>query len=84
MQDGALMRHRQEPVNPVYGKLDRGLLRFRRFWDSRLLDRTLWAGDNIHSNGLRAGIRWEDRPVLDESPQVLDDGDHLQIGDLAT
>jgi hypothetical protein len=61
-QDTAVMLHRQEPVSPAYLKADRMLLKFRRFWDSRLLDRTLWEGDNIHSNGLRAGIQWPDAP----------------------
>lgn len=62
LQDSSVMINRREPVNPAYGKLDRGLVRFRRFWDSRLEDRSLWAGDEIHSNGLRAGIRWPDAP----------------------
>lgn len=62
VQDCAVMIHRQEPAKPVYDRLDRGLVRFRRFWDSRLEDRSLWEGDGIHSNGLRAGIRWDDAP----------------------
>ena len=61
VQDISVMRYRQEPPNPVYGKLDRGLVRFRRFWDNRILDRSLHAGDNLHSNGARAGIRWEEQ-----------------------
>jgi nitrite reductase/ring-hydroxylating ferredoxin subunit len=62
LQDASVMINRQEPVNPAYGKLDRGLIRFRRFWDSRIEDRSLWEGDGIHSNGLRGGIRWANAP----------------------
>jgi phenylpropionate dioxygenase-like ring-hydroxylating dioxygenase large terminal subunit len=65
MQDSAIMIHRQEPPNPCYSRPDRCLIKFRRLWDSRLDDRSLWEGDNIHSNGLRAGIRWPDAPVGD-------------------
>jgi hypothetical protein len=68
VQDCAIMRHRQEPESPVYGRLDRGLLRYRRFWDSRIEDRTLWAGDAVHSYGLRAGIRWDD---TDRAPAAI-------------
>jgi hypothetical protein len=63
VQDCAMMRYRQEPPNPAYGRLDRGLVKFRRLWDRRLADRSLWPGDNLHSNGIRAGIRWEDQPT---------------------
>jgi hypothetical protein len=62
LQDSAVMINRQEQHIPAYGRLDRGLVRFRRFWDSRIEDRSLWEGDGIHSNGLRAGIRWDDAP----------------------
>ena len=62
LQDCAVMYYRREQPNPPYGRLDRGLVRFRRFWDSRIEDPSLQAGDDVHSNGLRAGIRWEDRP----------------------
>lgn len=65
LQDIAVMINRHEPVNPAYGRLDRGLVRFRRFWDSRIEDRSLWEGDGIRSNGLRAGIRWPDAPSAD-------------------
>ncbi|MBB3600890.1 phenylpropionate dioxygenase-like ring-hydroxylating dioxygenase large terminal subunit [Mycolicibacterium sp. BK556] len=63
MQDTALMMYRQEPKHPSYNRFDRGLVRFRRFWDSRLLDRSLWAGDNVHSAGARAGCAWPDDPT---------------------
>ena len=63
MQDTALMIHRQEPEQPAYNRFDRGLVKFRRFWDSRLLDRSLWAGDNVHSAGARAGCAWPDDPT---------------------
>ena len=39
VQDVGVMLHRQEPPDPCYGRLDRGLVRFRRFWDGRLPDR---------------------------------------------
>lgn len=57
------MIHRQEPEHPAYNRFDRGLVKFRRFWDSRLLDRSLWAGDNVHSAGARAGCAWPDDPT---------------------
>ena len=60
VQDCAINYYREEPEAPVYGRLDRGVLRYRRFWDSRIEDRTLWVGDNCHSYGARAGTRWED------------------------
>ena len=63
MQDTALMMYRQEPQRPAYNKFDRGLVKFRKFWDSRLLDRGLWAGDNIHSAGARANCPWPDAPT---------------------
>lgn len=68
VQDCVIMQYRQEQPDPVYGRLDRGLVRFRRFWDSRIEDRSTWAGDGLRSNGSRAGIRWEDAPRLDEQP----------------
>jgi hypothetical protein len=63
MQDTALMMYRQEPERPAYNRFDRGLVKFRRFWDSRLIDRGLWAGDNVHSAGARAGCAWPDAPA---------------------
>lgn len=62
MQDSAIMIHRAEPANPCYSRSDRCLVKFRKLWDSRIDDRSLWQGDNIHSNGQRAGIRWSDAP----------------------
>jgi phenylpropionate dioxygenase-like ring-hydroxylating dioxygenase large terminal subunit len=63
MQDTALMMYRAEPARPAYNKFDRGLVKFRKFWDSRLLDRGLWAGDNVHSAGARANCPWPDAPT---------------------
>ncbi|MFE2997110.1 Rieske 2Fe-2S domain-containing protein [Nocardia sp. NPDC059246] len=63
MQDNSLMMYRQEPEHPAYNRFDRGLVRFRKFWDSRLIDRSLWAGDNVHSAGARAGCTWPDDPT---------------------
>ncbi|WP_157390332.1 Rieske (2Fe-2S) protein [Nocardia terrae] len=63
MQDNSLMMFRQEPEHPAYNRFDRGLVRFRKFWDSRLIDRSLWAGDNVHSAGARAGCTWPDDPT---------------------
>lgn len=60
MQDSAIMLHRQEPASPAYTQGDRALIRFRKLWDSRILDRQLEGGDNMRSNGARAGIRWRD------------------------
>lgn len=60
MQDNSLMMYRAEPANPSYNKFDRGLIAFRRFWDSRVSDRALSAGDNIHTAGERAGLKWPD------------------------
>lgn len=57
IQDYAVMSHRQEPESPAYGQLDRGLITFRRFWDSRILDQSVLVGDNARSNGARAGIK---------------------------
>src|SRR5205085_11760508 len=33
-QDAAIMVHRKEPDNPPYGPRDKGLIAYRRFWDS--------------------------------------------------
>jgi phenylpropionate dioxygenase-like ring-hydroxylating dioxygenase large terminal subunit len=63
MQDTALMMYRREPTRPAYNKFDRGLVKFRKFWDGRLLDRGLWAGDNVHSAGARANCPWPDAPA---------------------
>ncbi len=63
--DLAVLLHRSEPENPPYGRLDRSLVRFRRFWDSRLADRSLVGGDGVHANGRRAGTRWEGAAVTD-------------------
>jgi len=62
MQDTALMMYRQEPESPAYNRFDRGLVKFRKFWDARLIDRSLWAGDNVHSAGARASVPWADAP----------------------
>lgn len=62
MQDNSLMMFREEPENPAYNKFDKGLVAFRRFWDSRVADRTLWAGDNVHTAGRRAGVIWPEDP----------------------
>ena len=59
-QDYAVMVHRNEQPGPRYNRLDRALVRHRRFWDRRIPDRTLGAGDNLHANGSRAGIDWQD------------------------
>lgn len=56
--DIAVMTHRMEEPQPRYNRLDRALVTYRRFWDRRLLDRTLGEGDNRHSNGRRAGVAW--------------------------
>ena len=57
IQDYAVMSRRLEPTGPAYGQLDRGLITFRRFWDSRVEDEALGQGDTVHTNGARAGIR---------------------------
>ncbi len=61
IQDCGLMMHRAEPPNPAYHVRDRGLIGFRRFWDSRIVSEGQLAGDNLRSNGLRAGIRRRER-----------------------
>jgi nitrite reductase/ring-hydroxylating ferredoxin subunit len=61
IQDAGLMMHRVEPPNPAYHVRDRGLIAFRRFWDSRIVTDQPLAGDNRRSNGARAGIRVKDR-----------------------
>lgn len=81
VQDIAVMRYRREPRNPVYGRLDRGLVRFRRFWDSRILDRSLWAGDNLHSNGLRAGIRWDEVAPVSPATRAEDPREPVPLRD---
>lgn len=58
MQDSAIMLHREELPDPAYVRQDRTLVKFRRFWDSRIADRSLAAGDLLHANGARAGLRW--------------------------
>lgn len=68
MQDTALMMYRQEPAGPAYNRFDRGLVKFRKFWDSRLIDRELYAGDNIHSGGARASVPWADAPAHAATP----------------
>lgn len=65
--DAAVMTHRNERSGPSYNRLDSALIRYRRFWDRRLLDRTLGEGDNRHSNGRRAGISWK---VADGSTEL--------------
>jgi len=66
MQDTALMMYRREPERPAYNRFDRGLVKFRRFWDGRILDRSLWPGDNVHTAGARAGCPWPDAPETAE------------------
>ena len=36
VQDSPIQVHRREPDTPAFNKLDRALVRFRRFWDRRL------------------------------------------------
>lgn len=69
-QDYPVMVHRDEPEGPRYNRLDRALVAYRKFWDRRLPDRTLEAGDNLHSNGRRAGIKWTHRHVGAEHTDV--------------
>jgi nitrite reductase/ring-hydroxylating ferredoxin subunit len=57
IQDAGFMIHRKEPANPPYTTRDKGMIAYRRFWDSRIDASGQLDGDNIHSNGLRAGIR---------------------------
>jgi len=73
MQDTAIMLHRQEPANPSYARADRCLVKFRKLWDSRIDDRSLWAGDNVHSNGLRGGIKWPDAPAHSSSRSLQEE-----------
>lgn len=61
--DIAVMTHRQEAPQPRYNRLDRALVSYRRFWDRRLLDRSLGEGDNKHSNGRRAGVAWAEDTI---------------------
>lgn len=56
-QDVALLKHRSEAPKPPYARFDKGLIAFRRHWDSRIASHTAQTGDGIHSNGIRAGIR---------------------------
>lgn len=56
-QDVALLRHRVESPKPPYAPFDKGLIAFRRHWDSRIVGDGNAQGDGIHSNGPRAGIR---------------------------
>jgi len=65
IQDAGLMMHRHEPENPPYGRRDRGLIAFRRLWDSRIDSHGQLAGDNRRSNGLRAGIKVTGRDPAD-------------------
>lgn len=60
IQDAGLMMHRAEAPNPAYHVRDRGLVSFRRFWDSRIVGSHPLEGDNLRSNGVRAGIRLKD------------------------
>ena len=63
------MTHREESPQPRYYGLDAALVTYRRFWDRRLLDRTLGEGDNRHSNGRRAGLVWQtDAPAAMSEP----------------
>lgn len=55
-QDISLMMGRHEGVKPPYSANDRGLVAYRRLWDSRIdSDRPL-DGDNVRHYGTRAGI----------------------------
>jgi hypothetical protein len=76
IQDAGLMMHRKEPENPPYTREDKGLIQFRRFWDSRIDSSRQLAGDNLRSNGVRAGIRvrGRDAAVADHNDVVADDG----------
>ncbi len=58
--DIAVLTHRDESPSPRYNQMDRALVAYRRFWDRRLMDRSLGAGDNKHSNGRRAGVAWQE------------------------
>jgi hypothetical protein len=62
IQDAGFMIHRAEPPNPLYGPRDKGLVVYRRFWDSRIVSGDPLEGDNVHSNGARAGIRTKKEP----------------------
>lgn len=56
-QDVALLKHRAENPKPPYAPFDKGLIAFRRHWDSRISVGGSLAGDGIRSNGARAGIK---------------------------
>ncbi len=74
IQDAGLMMHREEPENPPYTREDKGLIQFRRFWDSRIETNTQLAGDNHRSNGARAGIRVRGRDVAMADHETLEGG----------
>ena len=56
-QDVALLKHRYEGPRPPYARFDKGLIAFRRHWDSRIIGESNIVGDGVHSNGTRAGIK---------------------------
>lgn len=68
VQDAPIMLHRKERVNPAYTPYDKGLIKFRRLWDSRIETNQDGAllGDGIHNNGLAAGIRLQKRTLPGE------------------
>jgi hypothetical protein len=63
---------RAEPPNPPYTPRDKGLIAFRRLSDSRIVTNGPLAGDNIRSNGARAGIRVKTQHA--EVPDATDNG----------
>jgi nitrite reductase/ring-hydroxylating ferredoxin subunit len=75
IQDAGLMMHRAEAPNPQYTSRDKGLVIFRRFWDSRIASNGQLVGDNLRSNGHRAGIRVKGRSPGVE-PSVPSDAGH--------
>lgn len=55
-QDLALLSNRKEPANPPYSREDKGLIAFRRMWDSRIVAGGVLDGEDPRYNGRRAGI----------------------------
>jgi phenylpropionate dioxygenase-like ring-hydroxylating dioxygenase large terminal subunit len=62
IQDAGFMVHRAEPPNPPYGPRDKAMVVYRRFWDGRIVSGHPLEGDNVQSNGARAGIRTKKQP----------------------
>jgi nitrite reductase/ring-hydroxylating ferredoxin subunit len=56
VQDAAVLTHRAERPRPPYARFDKGLIAFRRHWDSRI-QAGARDGDGVRSNGARAGVR---------------------------